>query len=104
MGDKLWKQVERQHSKWLGGSGRTGPQGKNVPDVKHPFLAPESKERRTPIASLEDAMQQAENNAGGKVPVVIWHWAGGNYGDDIVCMRLSKFVKLIEGRGDQNGN
>jgi hypothetical protein len=97
MPDKLWKATERHHNKLLGGSGRTGPQGKNLPDIKHAWLAAESKERRTPIAALEDAMRQAEENAGGKLPIVIWHWAMQNYGDDIVCMRLSAFREWFVG-------
>ncbi len=92
MPDRLWKQVERMHSKLLGGHGRTGPQGKDIPDVKHDWLAIESKERRTPIRALEDAMKQACANATeDKVPIVVWHWAGWPYEGDIVCMRLGDF-------------
>ncbi len=104
--DKLWKRTEREHSRLLGGHGRTGPQGKNLPDVKHEWLAIESKERRTPIMELDRAMAQSALNAPeGKLPIVVFHWAGQKYLDDIVCMRLGDFRDWFVGeRGESEVN
>lgn len=74
MADKPWKAWEREVAKALGGT-RTGPRGKDLPDVIDvPLVAPEVKLYEKFIF-LEADMEQARNNAknipGNKIPLVV---------------------------------
>ena len=90
----LWKAVERKHSALLGGSGRTGPTGRDIYDWEHPILAPESKQRAKIPGWIQAALDQASANAAGKVPIVIWHQTNTRYKNDVVMLRLADFKKL----------
>lgn len=74
MADKPWKAWEREAAKELGGT-RTGPLGKDLPDVSDvPLVAPECKlyERFVFLeADMEQARTNAQNIPGGKMPVLL---------------------------------
>lgn len=77
MPDAAWKQWERDVAADLGGS-RTGPTGRDTPDVTVFYLAPECKYQKR-LAYLEADMQQARENASrvGKVPALFLKERGG---------------------------
>jgi len=96
MDDKPWKRHERSVAKALGGqrvpvNGRAGN-----PDVAHPLLAIECKERRSLPRWIEEAMAQAEKAAtDGRLPVAVLHQAGERRGKDLVLLRLADFKRLL---------
>lgn len=78
MADKSWKVWERQVAADLGGE-RTGPMGKDLPDVSGvPVIAPECKYQKR-LALNEADFQQARDNATkiGKLPVLFLKERGG---------------------------
>ena len=75
MPDRTWKAAERRIAAMLGGL-RVGPSGTNTPDVTTSILAVEVKTRKSLPAWLKNALDQAERNAGGKLPVVVLHEKG----------------------------
>lgn len=77
MPDKAWKQWERDVAADLGGT-RTGPTGRDDPDVLVPILAPECKYQAV-LAYRERDMQQARENASrvGKIPALFLKERGG---------------------------
>lgn len=88
MPDRLWKSSERKIATLLGGT-RAGPVGRRGPDVLHPHLAIEVKERRRLPSWLLEAMAQAVFGApAGKLPMVILHRAGDRYEDAMVIVRM----------------
>jgi len=88
MPDKLWKASERKISRLLGGQ-RAGAVGREGPDVIHPHLAVEVKERRKLPAWLLSAVEQAIMGAPkDKLPMVVLHRAGDRYEDALVVVRL----------------
>lgn len=92
---KAWKENELWFAKLISGS-RAGAVGKEGPDVLHPTLAPECKERKGGIKTLEKWFQQAETNAPpGKTPIVHLHTLGAGHHSDIVCMRVSDWLKFF---------
>lgn len=74
MADKPWKAWEREAAKALGGT-RTGPLGRDVPDVSDvPLIAPECKLYERFIfleADMEQARTNAKNIPGDKMPVLL---------------------------------
>ncbi len=96
-----WKQAERRVATITGGK-RTGPTGRNTPDVEHDVLAPEVKHRATLPAWLHAAIHQAERNApANRTPCVVLHEAGQRYDDCYVVLKLSDIMRLI---GVENGH
>jgi len=94
MPDKAWKVFERHFAGLIGGT-RAGPLGKNGPDVIHPVLAPELKERKRPLKTLAKYMAQAITNApSGKTPIVVMHTLGDSHDNDLVVMRLAEWLKM----------
>jgi hypothetical protein len=96
-----WKRTELEIARRLGGervpvSGRTRGW---APDVSHPWLAIECKERKNMPVLLATAMDQAEKSAawskkrgeGDKLPIAIVHQKGQHMANALVCMRLSDF-------------
>jgi hypothetical protein len=86
-----WKRSERRIAEILGGRRVpvSGRQRGDAPDIRHPTLAVEVKARRTLLAWIEDALQQAEASArDGQVPVAVLHQHGQRYRDALLVMRL----------------
>jgi len=76
------------------GTQRTGPQGRNTPDVVTSDLSIEVKTRRSLPAWLHDALAQAERNAQlGTLPVVVLHQVGTRYDDDMIVMSMKSFTQ-----------
>jgi hypothetical protein len=97
MPDKLWKQHERHIAKRFG-SARTGPQGKEGPDVITEWLCIEAKERDQLPAWLDDAIQQITAcTPQDKLPVVILHGKGRRHDNDLVILRLKDFEDWFGG-------
>ena len=84
-------------AKRIGGT-RAGAVGKEGPDVLHPRLAPEVKERRgKPWVGLHKFMEQAIRNCPeGKVPLVVLHTLGESHDDDLVVMRVGDWLSTIK--------
>ena len=84
-----WKRHELAIAKRLGGK-RAGPTGRTGPDVLHPHLGIECKERHTLPKWLINAMAQCVGaSATWQLPVVILHQLGQRHDDDLVVMRLA---------------
>ena len=98
MPDAAWKQFERQVARLLDGE-RWIREGSNTPDVRHPFLSPEVKYRKTDVftkAALRDAIAQAKRNERpGKPWCVIYKTRGQSVEDALVTMSLSDFAGII---------
>ncbi|MFC1924265.1 hypothetical protein ACFLXA_02745 [Chloroflexota bacterium] len=93
MPEKYWKVAERKVGKILGGQRNTHDKGSNVPDVVHPWLAPEVKSRETIPNWLIEAIVQAETNAtDGKLPVVCLMEKGGMH---LAILRLETFAEYF---------
>ena len=90
---KTWKAAEMAFAKRIGGT-RGGAVGREGPDVIHPLLAPEVKERRgKPWVGLHKFMEQAERNAPeGKIPLVVLHTLGELHDQDLVVMRVRDWL------------
>lgn len=95
MGDKRWKATERKVAALLGGrpvpvSGRGRG---DAPDVAHPWLSIECKDRATLPLWLLDALDQAEQSAtSAQLPAAFLHRAGDRLDAALVVLRLSDFV------------
>jgi len=93
MPDKTWKMAERRVAARFG-TQRTGPQGRNTPDVVTSDLSIEVKTRRSLPAWLHEALAQAERNAQlGTLPVVVLHQVGTRYDDDMIVMSMKSFTQ-----------
>ncbi len=92
-----WKRCEREIAKLLGGT-RIPVTGRKGPDVEHPRLSIEVKSRKDLPAYLFIWLWQAEDGAlAGKIPIVVLHSAHHCHRtDDLVLMRLSGLVQLLE--------
>lgn len=93
----LWKTVERNIAKIIGGERVpiTGRQRGSSPDILHPYLSVEVKERQTLPAWIHEAMEQAVAASLEKTPIVILHEKGSKYENDLVVMKLSDFRVLV---------
>ena len=85
-----WKHCERMVAKLLGGV-RTGNNGESRRDVEHPHWSIEVKHRQKLPAWLHSAMEQAETEADGRVPIVVLHEKNLKYEESYVIMRLHNF-------------
>ena len=85
-----WKHCERMVAKLLGGV-RTGNNGESRRDVEHPHWSIEDKHRQKLPAWIHSAMEQAETEADGRVPIVVLHEKNLKYEESYVIMRLHNF-------------
>ncbi len=70
------------------------------PDIVHPWLALEVKDRATLPAWLLDALDQAERAATPpQLPAAVLHRAGDRHDAALVVLRLKDFVAWL-GRAD----
>jgi hypothetical protein len=94
MADKRWKATERRIAALLGGR-RVPVSGRgrgDAPDIAHPWLSVECKDRATLPAWLLDALAQAEASATpDQLPVAVLHQAGDRHDRAVVVLRLSAF-------------
>jgi hypothetical protein len=99
---KDWKACERRIAELLGGqripvSGRTRG---DCPDIEHPTLSIECKNRKKLPAWIEDAMNQAEASAkDGQLPVVVLHQDRAPYAESLILSRLDDFVDYLKEEG-----
>ena len=99
---KDWKQAERRVAELLGGqripvSGRTRG---DCPDVEHPTLSIECKNRKKLPAWIEDAMKQAEASAkDGRLPVAVLHQDRTPYAESLIVLRLDDFTEYLKEEG-----
>jgi len=93
--DKRWKATERRIAALLGGR-RVPVSGRgrgDQPDIAHPWLALEVKDRATLPAWLLDALDQAEKSATpAQLPVAVLHRAGDRHDHALIVVRLGAFV------------
>ena len=94
----LWKTIQRNQNRYLGGDGQTAWRGQYGADsYPRSYLCLESKHRKSRPAWLWDALQQAvEGNTNGQIPICMWHFFGEPMHDDIICIRAEDFVRLLE--------
>lgn len=95
MTDKRWKATERKIAALLGGR-RVPVSGRgrgDQPDIAHPWLSLEVKDRATLPAWLLDALDQAERSATpAQLPVAVLHRAGDRHDAALMVLRLADFV------------
>jgi len=95
VGDKRWKNTERRIAALLGGR-RVPVSGRgrgDAPDIAHPWLALEVKDRASLPAWLLDALDQAEASATpAQLPVAVLHRSGDRHDAALVVLRLAAFV------------
>ncbi len=95
MSDSRWKATERRIAALLGGR-RVPVSGRgrgDQPDVAHPWLAIECKDRASLPLWLLDALDQAESSATAEqLPVAVLHRAGDRHDQALVVLRLVDFV------------
>jgi hypothetical protein len=95
MSDKRWKATERRIAALLGGR-RVSVSGRgrgDAPDIAHPWLSLEVKDRATLPAWLLNALDQAEKSATpAQLPVAVLHRAGDRHDQALVVLRLADFV------------
>ena len=111
--DKTWKSVERAISRLFGGK-RTGPIGKGVPDIMHPWLAIEVKSRKGYPIWLDAVLEQSETNARNRgflnllakyftrvdtplMPIAVLHKVGRRFRNDIMICRVGEFLDRFVG-------
>jgi hypothetical protein len=90
-----WKRAERRVAGLLGGRRVpvTGRARGDAPDVAHPWLSIEVKQRQRLPGWIIDALRQAAAAAAPEqLPVVVLHEHGQRYGDSLVVLRLADFV------------
>ena len=91
---RLDKHVERRIAKMLGGE-RTGHLG--GADVIAGHIACEVKSRGQLPQWLTEAIEQAEQHAGERLPLAVLHQAGDRYMDALVVVRMSDFLDWYGG-------
>ena len=106
MADKRWKATERRIAGLLGGR-RVPVSGRgrgDAPDIAHPWLALEVKDRASLPAWLLDALDQAEASAQpDQLPVAVLHRAGDRHDQALVVLRLADFVTWFGDVGVHHG-
>jgi len=99
MTDKRWKATERRIAALLGGR-RVPVSGRgrgDAPDIAHPWLSLEVKDRATLPAWLLDALDQAEGAAiPAQLPAAVLHRAGDRHDAALVVLRLSDFAAWFD--------
>jgi hypothetical protein len=91
---KRGKRVEAEIVKKVGGK-RRGILGGE--DIEHPEYSIEVKSREK-HAVFKWWKQCEDNNVRNKQPLLVIHEHGKRYDDALVCMKMSDFLNLIEGR------
>jgi hypothetical protein len=95
MPDTRWKATERRIAALLGGR-RVPVSGRgrgDQPDIAHPWLSLEVKDRATRPLWLLDALDQAERSATpAQLPVAVLHRAGDRHDHALIVLRLGAFV------------
>jgi hypothetical protein len=89
--DKAWKSAERRIAKYIGGERVpvTGRARGSAPDIKHNWLCPEVKYRKSIPEWIKDAMRQAEASAMPRqMPCVILVERGQKTDEALICFRL----------------
>lgn len=103
MPDKRWKASERRIARLLGGE-RVPVSGRgrgDQPDVRHPWLSIECKDRKELPAWLLDALAQAEAAAApDRLPIAVLHEAGQRHDRSLVVLRLADFVAWFGDDGE----
>jgi len=65
----------------------------DAPDIDHPWLSLEVKDRATLPLWLLDALDQAEASAtAAQLPVAVLHRAGDRHDAALIALRLAAFV------------
>ena len=94
MAEAAWKATERQIARLLGGQRIpvTGRSRGDEPDVRHPWLSIECKQRRQLPAWLKEALLQAKAAATrDQLPIVVLHEQGARYTGALVVLTLQDF-------------
>jgi hypothetical protein len=95
MADKRWKATARRIAALVGGR-RVPVSGRgrgDQPDIAHPWLSLEVKDRATLPAWLLDALDQAEASATpAQLPVAVLHRVGDRHDHALIVLRLGGFV------------
>lgn len=96
-----WKREERQIAERLGGERVpvNGRQRGSAPDIKHPWLSPEVKSRKSTLLTLKEGMDQAAKSAAyskrqdgvERLPIVVYHVVGTHLDNAYVVMKLRDF-------------
>ena len=103
MPERGWKVTERKVAALLGGR-RVPVSGRgrgDTPDVAHPWLSIEVKDRATLPAWLLEALAQAEAAAGSdQLPIAVLHEAGRRHDRALVVLRLADFIEWFGDTGE----
>jgi hypothetical protein len=95
-----WKNFERRVAKKLGGERIPVADKRSHLDVINNEFAVECKYRKKLSMFLKDAIMQAEEGRGDKMPIVA---LGEKYSSDIfIMLKIENFLKLI-GEKDEHG-
>ena len=102
MPESRWKATERKVAALLGGA-RVPVSGRargDQPDVRHPWLSIEIKDRKELPAWLLDALAQAEAAATpDQLPLAVLHEAGRRHDRALVVLRLADFIEWFGDTG-----
>lgn len=86
------RHVQSVHAKMLGGKNVGTIEGQ---DISHEIFSGESKHRKT-FAGQKVMDQAIKNCPVGKIPIGIVHILRQEHGNDIVMIRLSDFLALVD--------
>ena len=102
-----WKKTERQVDSIIGGC-RIPVMGRargDTPDIRHDWLCPEVKHRKTIPFWLVDALTQARAAAReDQLPIAVLHQHGWRHTDDLVVLRMSDFVAYFADNASVRAN
>ena len=103
MPERRWKATERKIAALLGGR-RVPVSGRgrgDAPDVAHPWLSIECKDRTSLPAWLLEALAQAEASATPlQLPNAVLHAAGERHAQALVVLRLADFIEWFGDTGN----
>ena len=91
--DKAWKAFERRVAQRTGGERIPVADRRTPLDVAHPYLGIECKYRRKISKFLKEAMEQAIEGSGNKIPTVILGEKGSQ--KMLALMRLEDVLDLL---------
>jgi hypothetical protein len=99
MPNAVWKALERRTARLLGGV-RTGPTGRDGPDVDAGWLVVECKHRAALPAWLTEALGKVRSQAGPqRLGVVVLHQKGAH--DSVVFLSLRDFAEWFGAGSDE---
>jgi hypothetical protein len=97
-----WKAIEKRIANWLS----QGPikatrqskifMGEAVEDISWGPMSVEVKSRGVVPKYIDQWLEQATTNAGGKIPVVLWHRDGMHEGKQFAILKASDFKFIVE--------